>query len=85
MIDALIIFITTFLVIGFGLFVFLRFLGVDVYPSPKFSCSECEQVKVEKLGIYECQACTDEINGDCLFCIEARGTRDCWKNARKVQ
>lgn len=62
----------------------LRFLGCDVYPKPKFPCSECEQLKIGELETYACKACLDEIRGYALSCVNARGTRDCWKNARKT-
>ena len=83
MIELLFILIVTLFLAGAAVFVLLNFLGVDLYPSPKFTCSECEQVKSEYEG-YICKACKDEIDGSLLPCLVARRTRECYKNSRKA-
>lgn len=84
MIEVLIVVIATVFVCCLGVIGLLRFLGVDIYPKPKFPCKECEQLKKTKNDIYKCQACVDEIDGNFLYCNIARDSRDCWKNARKM-
>lgn len=83
MIEILFIVIVTLFLTGAAVFVLLNFLGADLYPSPKFTCSECEQVEAE-YGIFRCKACKDEIDGRLLHCNDSRRTRDCYKNARKA-
>ena len=75
-----IVIVTLFLIAVFAL---LNFLGADLYPSPKFTCAECEQAE-EKHGIYSCKVCTDEITNEPLYCESARRTRKCYKSARKA-
>lgn len=84
MIEFLILSVVVVFVICFGVIVLLRLLGCEVYPSPKFPCSECEQLQLGNSETYECKACLDEIRGYALSCRNARGTRDCYKNARKA-
>lgn len=83
MIEILFIVIVTLFLTGAAVFVLLNFLGVDLYPSPKFTCAECEHSE-EKYGAYKCKACVDEINGEFLPCVVSRRTRECYKNARKA-
>lgn len=82
MIKLLAVFVTLF-VICVLVFVLLNFLGVDLYPSPKFTCAECEHSE-EKYGAYWCKACKDEIDNGLLSCTLARRTRGCYKSARKA-
>lgn len=81
MIELLAVFVTIFVICAcvFGL---LNFLGADCYPSPKFTCAECEQAE-KKYGTYFCKACRDEIDNCLLSCAVARRTRECYKNARR--
>ena len=81
--ELLAVFVTLFVIVAF-VFLLLNFLGVDLYPSPKFTCSECEHSE-EKYGGYKCKACVDEINGEFLSCAVARRTRECYKSARKAE
>lgn len=82
MIELFAVLFTLFLICAL-VFVLLNFLGVDFYPSPKFTCAECENV--EKIfGVCWCNACRDEIDGCPLSCVVARRTRECYKNARKA-
>lgn len=83
MIEILFIVIVTLFLAGAAVFVLLNFLGVDFYPSPKFTCAECEQSQ-EKNGIYKCKACRDEVTNELLSCCVTRGTKDCYDNARKA-
>ena len=83
MIEILFIVIVTLFLTGVAVFVLLNFLGVDVYPRPKFTCSECEQLAA-KYGLYDCKACKDEVTGEPLPCSVSRGTKECYKNARKA-
>ena len=82
MIELFAVIFTLFLICAL-VFVLLNFLGVDLYPSPKFTCSECEHV--EKIhGVCWCKACRDEIDDCPLSCVLARRTRGCYKSARKA-
>ena len=83
MIEILFVVVVTLFLTGAAVFVLLNFLGADLYPNPKFTCSECEQVE-EKNGIYKCKACKNEVSGELLYCDGSRRTRDCYKNARKA-
>ena len=77
--NLLVLFITLF-VIAIIVFAILNFVGCLMYPRPKFTCAECEQ-STEK---YKCKACKDEITNELLSCTISRGTKDCYKNARKA-
>ena len=83
-IKVLLVVVGTVLVVGLGVIGLLRLLGIEVYPAPSFPCRECCQSNITTYRSYECQACLDEIYGTPLTCQESRGTRDCWKNARKM-
>ena len=81
--NLLVLFITLF-VIAIIVFTILSFVGCPMYPRPKFTCAECEQVIGAKYRLYGCKACKDEITGEALTCDVSRGTKDCYKNARKA-
>lgn len=79
----LIVLFVTLLVIAIIVLKTLNFVGCPMYPRPKFTCAECEQVE-EKNGIYKCKACKNEVSGELLYCNCSRRTRGCYKNARKA-
>ena len=83
MIELFAVFVTLF-VIAIIVFAIFSFVGVPCYPRPKFTCAECEQVILTKYRLYVCKACKDEITGEALICDFSRGTKDCYKNARKA-
>ena len=83
MIEILFIVIVTLFLTCAAVFALLNFLGVDIYPSPKFACAECKHAE-EKYGVYRCKACRDEIDNEPLSCVIARRTRECYKNAIKA-
>ena len=78
------LFVFVFLsVITLGVFLMLNAVGVPCYPRPKFTCAECEQAE-EKNWIHKCKSCRDEVTNEMLSCELSRGTKDCYKNARKA-
>lgn len=82
MIELFAVFVPLF-VIAIIVFLILNFFGCPMYPRPKFTCAECEHV--EKIhGVCCCKACRDEIDNELLSCSISRGTKDCYKNARKA-
>ena len=82
MIELLAVFVTLF-VIAIIAFAILNFVGCPMYPRPKFTCSECEQSEVKNYT-YRCRACRDEVTNELLSCTVSRGTKECYKNARKA-
>lgn len=79
----LLVVFVTFFVIAIIVFTILKFVGCPMYPRPKFTCAECEQV--EKIhGECWCKACRDEVTNELLLCTISRGTKDCYDNARKA-
>lgn len=44
---------------------------------------ECGQSELQYM-LYKCKACTDEVTNEMLSCELSRGTKECYKNARKA-
>lgn len=78
------LFVFVFLaVFALGVFLILNAVGVPCYPRPKFTCAECGQSELQYM-LYKCKACTDEVTNEMLSCELSRGTKECYKNARKA-
>lgn len=80
--NLLVLFVILF-VVAIIVFAILSFVGCPIYPRPKFTCAECEQSELQYM-LYKCKACTDEVTNGMLSCELSRGTKDCYKNARKA-